>query len=67
MLLKSHAEGQLPNSNSKIGKSNTPNYLPLFSKYCMNVNPLYKIVVNANQNKVVILRVLNKLNRGLKG
>ena len=67
MLLKSHAEGQLPNSNSKIGKSNTPIYLPLFSKYCMNVHPLYKIFVYANQNEVVILRVLNELNQGLKG
>ena len=43
-LLKLHAGGQLPSSNIKIGKSNTPTNLPSYKKYCVNVNPLYKIL-----------------------
>ena len=43
-FLKPHAGGQLPYSNFEIGKSNTQTNLPSFSKYCLNVHPLYKIL-----------------------
>ena len=43
-LLKPRTLGQLPSSNFRIGKSNTPTNLPSFSKYCVNVHPLYKIL-----------------------
>ena len=41
-VTKKHARGQLPYSNFKIGKSNTPTNLPSFSKYCVNVHPYLK-------------------------
>ena len=40
----SGSSGQLSSSNSKIGKSNTSTNLPSFSKYSVNVYPLYKIL-----------------------
>ena len=43
-LLKPNTGGQLPYTNFKIGKANTPTNLPSFSKYCANVHPLYKIL-----------------------
>ena len=45
-LLKPCSRGQLPSSNFKIGKSNIPTNLPSFSKYYMNVYPLYKILAD---------------------
>ena len=43
-LSKPHAGGQLPYSNLKIAKSNTPTNHHSFSKYCGNAHPLYKIL-----------------------
>ena len=53
-LLKPRAGGHLPSSNLKIGKSYTPTNLPSFSKYCVNVNPLYKILGFTRQESNVL-------------
>ena len=52
VLLKPHSRGQLPSSNFEIGKMNTPTNLPSFSKYCVNVHPLYKILECISKHRI---------------
>ena len=53
-VTKTQRWGTITFSNYKIGTLNTPTYLPSLSKYCMNVHPLYEILGDADQKKVVV-------------